>query len=199
MSLDFLQPAALLLLPLAGLPLLRRRSDTLTFSYLAWLPVDRVGRVLSQLWRLTAVLTMASIVVGLAGPGQSVTQIQRTGRGAEVLILMDRSSSMDNIPRESIAPGVHAASASKNMIVREMLTRFVSRRQDDRIALMTFSTKPMLNVPFTERSEVCPTPRWATHCLPPWANSKGGLTRAVVSCCSSPTAAHSSTSRRADA
>jgi mxaC protein len=154
MSLDFLQPAMLLLLPVAGLPLLRRRSDTLSFSYLAWLPVDRVGRVLSQLWRLTAVLTMASIVVGLAGPGQSATQIQRTGRGAEVLILMDRSSSMDNIPRESIAAGVHAASASKNMIVREMLTRFVSRRQDDRIALMTFGSKPMLNVPFTERSEV---------------------------------------------
>ena len=57
-SFDFAQPWALLLLPLALLPLLRRHRDTLLFSYLAWLPVDRAGRLLGFLWRAFAVLTI---------------------------------------------------------------------------------------------------------------------------------------------
>jgi mxaC protein len=156
MTLDFLQPAMLLLLPLAGLPLLRRRSDSLSFSYLAWLPVDKVGRVMSILWQAAAALAMASLVVGLAGPGEAGAQVQRTGRGAEVLILMDRSSSMDAIitPKGVLAAGSLSAGDSKNKVVRELLAKFVAKRHDDRFALMTFSTRPMPIVSFTERSEV---------------------------------------------
>ena len=44
-GLDLAQPWALLLLPLTLLPLLRRRRDPLSFSSLAWLPVDRIGRI----------------------------------------------------------------------------------------------------------------------------------------------------------
>ena len=51
MRYDFAQPWMLLLLPLALLPLLRRRSDTLVFPFVAWLPPDRVGRLLGVLWR----------------------------------------------------------------------------------------------------------------------------------------------------
>src|SRR3989337_37174 len=39
--LDFEAPWALFLLPLAILPLLRRRRDSVTFPWLAWLPADR--------------------------------------------------------------------------------------------------------------------------------------------------------------
>ncbi|HYL17355.1 MAG TPA: VWA domain-containing protein, partial [Burkholderiales bacterium] len=46
---DFARPWVLVLLPLALLPLLRRRRDTLAFSYVAWLPVDRAGRALGFL------------------------------------------------------------------------------------------------------------------------------------------------------
>ena len=102
MPFDFAHPLALALLPLALLPLLRRRKDTLAFSYLAWLPPDRCGRVMGWLWRAMAVLAMASIVIGLASPGRSGAQLERSGHGAEALILLDRSSSMDAVIQPNI-------------------------------------------------------------------------------------------------
>ena len=94
-GLDLAQPWALALLPLAALPLLRSRRDTMLFSHLGWLPPDPAGRILGFLWRACAVLAILATVLALAGPGQSETQVMRSGRGAEILALMDRSSSMD--------------------------------------------------------------------------------------------------------
>jgi mxaC protein len=156
MRFDFAQPWMLLLLPLALLPLLRRRSDTLIFPFVAWLPPDRVGRLLGVLWRVLAVAAMACIVVGLAGPGQSGAQVLRSGRGAEVLILMDRSSSMDNVVHLNgfNDGGRFSVKESKNQIVRELLSTFVAKRPHDRFAFMTFSTSAMRVVPFTERGDM---------------------------------------------
>lgn len=95
MSIDFSYPWVLLLLPLAALPLFRARADTLMFSYLPWLPPDPVGRMVGWLRRAFAVLAIFCAVVGLAGPGRPQTQIMRTGRGAEIVVLIDRSRSMD--------------------------------------------------------------------------------------------------------
>ena len=153
MPFDFAHPAALALLPLALLPLLRRRSDTLDFSFVPWLPVDRTGRMLGWLWRACAVLAMTGIVIGLAGPGRSGVQIQRFARGAEVLILMDRSSSMDAIPRGLQAAGALTAGDSKNKVARDLLTRFVTMRPNDRFALLTFSAAVMPVAPFTDHNQ----------------------------------------------
>src|SRR5690349_1907881 len=70
LGVEFAQPWALLLLPLAVLPLLRRRSDTLTFPHLAWLPRDRLGQLAELLLRALAVVAIASMAVALDGPGQ---------------------------------------------------------------------------------------------------------------------------------
>jgi len=59
-SVDFALPLALLLLPLALLPLLQNRRDTLQFSHLAWLPTDRAGKLLAFVWRACALLAIAS-------------------------------------------------------------------------------------------------------------------------------------------
>ena len=69
-GLDLAQPWALLLLPLALLPLLRSRRDTLPFSSLAWLPADRMGRIAGFVWRALGVLAILSTVLALAGPGR---------------------------------------------------------------------------------------------------------------------------------
>lgn len=153
MAFDFLQPLWLLMLPLAVLPLLRRRSDTLRFAAVGWLPADPWGRAAGFLWRGLACGAMAAAVIGLAGPGRSGTQVLRTGKGAEVLILMDRSSSMDaNLLLKDTKSGgqFNASRPTKNQVVRGLLGDFVARRPDDRFALMTFSTSPMLVAPFTQ-------------------------------------------------
>jgi mxaC protein len=58
--------------------------------------VDRVGRIVGFLWRALACWPSSRHVLALAGPGRSETQVMRTGRGAEILVLMDRSRSMDD-------------------------------------------------------------------------------------------------------
>ena len=160
--LDFTHPGWLLLLPLASLPLWRSRRDMMGFSYLGWLPRDRIGQLAGWLWRACGVLAIASAVVALAGPGRPETQVMRTGHGAEVLVLMDRSRSMDEhmMPSDwrSIDPLSRLAHLSrgpqKSRVARELLDKFVTQRPDDRFSLMFFSTRPMNVVPFTQHDDV---------------------------------------------
>ena len=160
---DFVRPWLLLLLPLALLPLLRRRGDTLAFSHVAWLPVDRWGRVLGFVWRALAVVAILTTVLALAGPGRPETEIIRTGRGAEILVLMDRSRSMDErmLPSDwrTIDPlnlrlQAESRGERKSAVARELLSRFVTERADDRFALMLFSPNPIPVVSFTQHDEV---------------------------------------------
>ena len=160
---DLAQPWALLLLPLALLPLLRSRRDTLPFSSLAWLPADRMGRIAGFAWRALGVLAILSTVLALAGPGRAETQVMRTGRGAEILVLIDRSRSMDDRMLTSdwraLDPLVVRAQAwsrgeQKGAVARKLLSKFVAERPDDRFALMFFSANPIPVVPFTQHDEV---------------------------------------------
>lgn len=159
---DFAHPWLLLLLPLSLLPLLRSRSDALGFSSLAWLPRDRIGQIAGWLWRTCAALALASAIVSLAGPGRPQLEVMRTGHGAEILVLMDRSRSMDDqmMPSDwrTIDPLSRLAHLSrgpqKSAVARELLAQFVAQRPDDRFSLMFFSTRPMNVVPFTQHDEV---------------------------------------------
>jgi mxaC protein len=155
MRLDFVHPLLLALLPLALLPLLRRRADALPFPTLRWLPPDRLGRTLSALWRVLGVAALAALVLGLAGPGQSGGEVLRTVRGAELLILLDRSSSMDAVAHlNGVTNARFSVTESKGEIVRRLLSQFVARRPDDRFAFMPFGTQPFPAVPFTRHGEL---------------------------------------------
>jgi mxaC protein len=146
LAFDFGQPWAFVLLPLALLPLLRRRGDTLPFATLALLPPDPAGRVAGLLLRAFGVLAIAALVLGLAGPGRSHVDVQRTGSGADILVLMDRSESMDEpINRTSI----YSRSESKSSVARRSIRRFIEDRPNDRFSLMMFGISPMLAMPLT--------------------------------------------------
>jgi mxaC protein len=161
-ELDFVHPWWLVLLPLALLPLLRSRRDMMGFSYLSWLPRDRIGQLAGWLWRTCGVLAIGSAVIALAGPGRPQTQVMRTGHGAEILVLMDRSRSMDDRMMPSnwraIDPLSRLAHLSrglpKSRVARELLNKFVAQRPNDRFSLMLFSVRPMNVVPFTQHDDV---------------------------------------------
>jgi mxaC protein len=160
--LAFENPWVLALLPLALLPLWRRRRDTLAFPSVAWLPPDRIGRIIGWLWPMFAVLALASSIFALAQPGRPQTQVQRTGTGAEILVLLDRSRSMDDrmLPANwrELDPSVllyHLGRGpQKAQVARELLSQFVTRRPDDRFSLMYFSNRPLSVVPFTQHDAV---------------------------------------------
>jgi mxaC protein len=162
-TLNLTHPWVLLLLPLAVLPLVRARSDTLLFSYLPWLPADLAGRIAGWLRTACSVLAIVCIVVGLAGPGRPQTEVVRTGRGAEIVVLIDRSRSMDQrmLPSDwrTIDPIISTQQAwnrgpQKSRTARELLSHFVEQRPEDRFSLMFFSGGPLPVVPFTQHGEV---------------------------------------------
>jgi mxaC protein len=161
--LGFLHPWLLLLLPLAALPLLPRKRDNLAFPSLAWLPKDRLGQTAARLWRAAAVLAILSLVIALAGPGRPESEVTRTGHGAEILLLLDRSRSMDDrmLPSDwrSIDPIIvyqqaRSRGPQKIKVAREVLAKFIEQRPHDRFALTFFSTNPIHVVPFTQHSEI---------------------------------------------
>ena len=161
-GIDFARPGFLWLAPLALLPWWARRQEALSFSAADALPPDRLGPALDALRRAVASLAMVAMVAALAGLGRPQTQIEREGRGAEIMILMDRSRSMDNrmLPADwrVIDPIILPAQARsrgpvKSEVARDLLARFVTERRADRFALMFFSSRPMLVVPFTHHDQ----------------------------------------------
>ena len=161
--LAFSQPWALLLLPLALLPLLPPRREALGFSHLPWLPADRAGAALGWARRLLAALAMVATALAIAGPQRPETFVQRTGHGAEIVLLIDRSRSMDErmVPADwrTIDPlnlryQAQSRGEPKGKVARELLARFVNERPEDRFALMFFSTNPIRIVRFTQHDAV---------------------------------------------
>jgi mxaC protein len=158
----FERPWLLLLLPLALLPLWPTRRDVLPFAAIAWLPIDSVGRIARLLWIAFAMLALATLVIALAEPGRPETVVERTGRGAEIVVLMDRSRSMDDrmLPSNwhELDPNDRMANLDsgppKAQMARDLLAKFVAQRADDRFSLMFFSTRPLSVVPFTQHDAV---------------------------------------------
>jgi mxaC protein len=162
-ELNFAHPWLLLALPLVALPLLRRRRDRLRFSHLPWLPQDRAGRMVDDVWNTCAVVVLAALILALAGPERALAKIIRSGRGAEVLILIDRSRSMDDrmLPLDwrTIDPIIRTQQArsrgpQKSQVARDLLSNFAAERPHDRFCVMFFSTGPLMVVPFTQHGEM---------------------------------------------
>ncbi|MFK7855441.1 MAG: VWA domain-containing protein [Granulosicoccus sp.] len=156
MSIDFNLPQVLALLPLALLPLIPRIRDSVAFSSVSFLPEDGMGKIIDAIWRAFAIITISALLVGIAGPGQSESQIERIGRGAELSILMDRSASMDAyVRRVGLKLGEQARpSISKNSVVRESLSWLVKQRPQNRYALSVFNVAPIHVAPFSDDSEL---------------------------------------------
>ena len=155
-GLDLARPFALALLPLAALPLLGLMvpgaSDDAVEPSIGWVPADRLGAAAELAWRLLGAATAALVVIGLAGPGRSETLERRIGRGAELHVLLDRSSSMDaTIRLPPPGPGeAPRAPVTKNAVVREALRDLVAARPGNRYALTLFNARPIRVAPFGE-------------------------------------------------
>lgn len=94
-NLAFSEPGWLLAAPLALLPLLRRDADTVNYSWLALVPPDPLSTALGWLLRIVAAAVMLAITLGLAGLHRPQVPVERVGKGAEIVLLLDRSRSMD--------------------------------------------------------------------------------------------------------
>ncbi len=156
-GLTFSEPWWLLGLLLALLPLLGRREDEQVFAWTSWLPPDRLGKWRARLEKALAMLAIAAVFIGLSGVASPETTVERVGSGAEILVLLDRSASMDDaLPDRSIkTPLVDKhAEPKKRKIARAALAEFASGRPHDVIGLMMFSENQFQVMPFNMRGEV---------------------------------------------
>jgi mxaC protein len=167
--LAFDHPALLWLLPLALLPLRGRGETPLANGWLMLAPRDAASVALGWALRAAAALAVAALVLVLAGPYRPEYTQQRVGRGAEIVIVLDRSRSMDQgfapsraAPARNTGPEAldyyfsqtpARLRESKGQAARRLLSEFTARRPDDRFALVVFSTLPMRVLDFTARAE----------------------------------------------
>lgn len=153
----FAQPWWLVGLLLALLPLWGRREDEQVFAWIGWLPPDPLGRWRARLEKALAVVAIAACLLALAGIASPETTVERVGSGAEILVLLDRSASMDDaLPEKGIkTPLVDKyAEPKKRKIARKSLSEFAAGRTHDVFGLMMFSENQFQVMPFNMRPDV---------------------------------------------
>jgi len=92
---NFDTPWLLALLPLALLPWWARPRHALSNGWLAMMPRDRASDAISFALRAASVGALAALIVGAAGPYRPEYTVQKVGKGAEIVLVLDRSRSMD--------------------------------------------------------------------------------------------------------
>ncbi|WP_347986731.1 vWA domain-containing protein [Methylomonas sp. AM2-LC] len=149
-NLAFETPWALAGLLLMLIPWFRSGIQATSYSWLEMLPNDAVSQVLAILLRLIGMLAIAATVLGLSGLYLKEQKIERIGHGAHIVLLLDRSNSMDNTFAGKTPSG---SEQSKSTAARHLLTEFVDHRQHDRIGIAEYSTSPLFVMPLTENKQ----------------------------------------------
>jgi mxaC protein len=139
----FDHPWALVLLALALLPIFLRGYAAFNYPSISRLPQDAFSRWLQRAWRACGALAIAAGAIGLAAPYSGEQLIEHIGHGAHVMIILDRSASMNDDFADQPAP----ASTSKMAAARKVLSEFVASSRQDLIGMVTFSTSPILVAP----------------------------------------------------
>jgi mxaC protein len=143
-------PALLLLLPFALLPLVAALLAVSGHPSLAAVPRDRLSAWTDAALRLAGATAIAATILGLAGIHRLEQTIERESKGAQIVLLIDRSISMDNSFADRRPSGVEE---SKSAAAKRLIADFVARRPHDRIGVAAFSTSPMPVLPLTEHHQ----------------------------------------------
>jgi len=123
---------------------MRRPQASIVHGWLELVPPDRLSRWLERALRLAGALALAALVLGVSGLHRPGYQVERIGRGAHMVLLVDRSRSMDQPFGEGYVRALSRSDApSKGRIARGLLADFVARRENDLFGMVAFSTFPI--------------------------------------------------------
>ncbi len=148
MSIGLSAPWALILGITALIPLLKRGQAAISYPSISMLPSDPLSTMLDRLLRSSAAAAALSLSLGSAGPYLHEQWVERVGTGAHIVLLLDRSSSMNENFSGSYMGG--RAQETKGAIARKLLAEFVARREHDLFAMIDFSAAPIYVMPFTQ-------------------------------------------------
>ena len=153
-DLQWSQPYLFLLLPLVVLPWINHNQEK-TIAWAEFVPVDPLSKVIGITLKTLASIVLAALVFALAGPYEPEKKVERVGEGAEIVLLLDRSRSMD----DAFAVKTQAALVSvgnkdsKRRVARSYLAEFVKKRPDDRFGFVLFSSQAIKLLPLTYNKE----------------------------------------------
>jgi len=149
-SLALSTPAVLFLLPLALLPLVLSGQRPQSYPSIDSTEADPVSVAVDWVLRLAGAVAIVSLLLGIGGLHRLGRTIEKTGEGAHIVLLIDRSSSMDNTFAGRAPEG---GEESKSAAARRMLKDFILHRDHDLVGVAAFSTSPMHILPMTEHKE----------------------------------------------
>jgi mxaC protein len=146
-TLGFDHIEALVLAPLALFPFLRSVLRDTTMPSLLSTPADRLSAIASNVLKLSGVAAIGGGVFGAAGPYLAGAEVERFSEGAQIVMLIDRSGSMNETFAGRTPSG---GEESKAAAAKRILKRFVEARRHDLVGVAAFSTAPMLVTPISD-------------------------------------------------
>ncbi len=138
------------------MPLFSRDVAVVRFSTLTLIPDDRVSTLTATVLRLARSASLALVAIGLSGPYLPEKAIERIGEGAQIILLLDRSRSMDQpFGGQPFSNALMTGDAeAKGTIARRLLSQFVADRRNDKYGMLAFSTEPIQVLPLTDKTDI---------------------------------------------
>lgn len=139
-------PQVLILLPLALLPLGARWLRSSDVPRLDLRPADGASVAIDRILTATGIIAIAALIIGISDPYLKGGTVTYSGKGTNLVLLIDRSTSMDDTFAGRTPDGTEE---SKSAAARRILQDFIAHRPDDRIGIAAFSTAPIQVLPMT--------------------------------------------------
>lgn len=150
MNLAVTYPLVLLLLPLAALPFFIASQKPEAYPSLQAAEEDTLSLLIDIVLRVLGAASIAGLVLGLSGLYRVGQTIDRVGEGANIVLLFDRSASMNDTFAGHPPTG---GEESKSSAAMRFLKSFVASREHDRFGVAAFSTAPMFVLPLSDHKD----------------------------------------------
>lgn len=147
MNMNFTHPWVLILLLLALLPFFAGIFKNRQTSWNQLIPASGTTRWVNRLIKLLGLIAFTGMVLGLAGMYQTEKTFTRTGTGAHIVFVLDRSASMNETFGGKVPD---KDTPAKSQVARRLLSEFVEERPHDLFGVVGFSTQPFYISPLTE-------------------------------------------------
>jgi len=143
-------PWVLWLLPLAFIPLLFKEASLQYYSWNEMLPKDNLSKIIAMILKFIATLILVFIIIGLSAPHTRQREIEKTGIGAQIGLVLDRSASMDD---PFAGNDQSKVGEMKSAAAARLITDFVQSRANDMIGMVSFSNSAMYVLPLTDNKD----------------------------------------------
>ncbi len=173
-----LQPWALLLLPLISAPFIFKSHQGQMYSWFEIMPKDKVSDIVNLVLKTIISLLLLSVILALAAPQGVSRKEQKVGKGAQTVIVIDRSVSMDHPFAGQSTSG--RAAEIKSAAARRLITNFIDSRPDDMMGVVGFTNSALYGMKITtNRDAIHAAINAATGSALNQTNIGAGITEAV--------------------